>query len=546
VGGFVDLVGEHPEAESGDDPRGLCNKPAWQRVVVFSAGVAMNALLALVLFTAAPIVGIQVMVPIAGGVAPDMPAAKAGIQAGDRLVRINGEPVESFMDIVQIIGMASAGTSFDIELERPAADAQASQRRTVTVASTRAPGSDWPMIGVEPERDPVIGQMHADSLAQQAGLEAGDRILAVNAAPVDTWRGLVKALADAPAGPVTLALEREGQRQDLRIDPAELKTYDYGMAWTTAILSVEPNSPAAAAGIEAGDRIAAIQGKPWPATEAVSETVKAAGADAVIRLTLWRGGKYMEVSAKTAMLPTGDHPRLGVFMGPALDKPVQVGSVDVGGPADKAGLRPGDILRLAGEGGDPPKDWNDLSKIFVAAGDKPIPLQVERGAAVLNTSLLPARKPQERLSLAGTLGEYKYVPLPRIYNPVVAAERGVKRTGMWFARVYANLRQLLTRQVSTKAVGGPVAIIQMSLGVAAYGLGTFMDFWGMLAVMIAVLNFLPLPPFDGGHVLFVLLESIKGSPISLRVRTYIWGAGWAAVGVLFLLVMWQDIARAIS
>ena len=148
--------------------------------------------------------------------------------------------------------------------------------------------------------------------------------------------------------------------------------------------------------------------------------------------------------------------------------------------------------------------------------------------------------------MAGTVGEPKYVPLPRIYNPVLAAERGVKRTGMWFARVYANVRQLLTRQVSTKAVGGPVAIVQWSLGVAAYGLGTFMDFWGMLAVSIAVLNFLPLPPFDGGHVLFVLLESIKGSPISLRVRTYIWGAGWAAVGVLFLLVMWQDIARAIS
>jgi regulator of sigma E protease len=92
-------------------------------------------------------------------------------------------------------------------------------------------------------------------------------------------------------------------------------------------------------------------------------------------------------------------------------------------------------------------------------------------------------------------------------------------------------------------VGGPVLIVTASLGIASRGLGTFLDFWGILSVCIAVFNFLPVPPFDGGHVLFVLLEKIKGSPVGVKVRTWIWGAGWAAVAVLFALIMWQDIAR---
>jgi len=129
---------------------------------------------------------------------------------------------------------------------------------------------------------------------------------------------------------------------------------------------------------------------------------------------------------------------------------------------------------------------------------------------------------------------------------VTAAARGVKRTWTWLGRIYLNLVQLLRQKVSTESLGGPVLIVYASLGVAARGLGTFIDFWGILSVCVAVFNFLPLPPFDGGHVLFVLLEKIKGSPVGIKVRTWVWGAGWAAVGVLFLLITWQDIGRWVT
>ena len=100
--------------------------------------------------------------------------------------------------------------------------------------------------------------------------------------------------------------------------------------------------------------------------------------------------------------------------------------------------------------------------------------------------------------------------------------------------------------MSTKAVGGPVAIVQWSVSVAGQGLGTFMDFLGMLTVSIAVLNFLPIPPFDGGHVLFVLIDAIKRKPVSMKVRTVVWITGWVAVGLLFLVVTYRDILRVIT
>ena len=546
VGGFVDLAGEHPEADEADDPKALWRRPAWQRTVIFSAGVIMNAILALVLFAAAPIVGIQVPVPVVGGVVGGMPAEKAGIQSGDRIASINGDPVESFEDVIWAVALSKAGTTFEVGLDRPAPGSDTPERLTKTVASARAPGSLAPMLGVEPELEPVIGQMHPDSLARQAGLDAGDRILAVNSRPVARWRDLVKALADAPAGPVTLTIERGGRRSDLKVNPADLRAYDYGMAWATEISAVDPDSPAFRAGIQPGDRIAALQDKPWPTSEIISETIRGLGAGAQVRLTLWRQRELVDVAAKTAMLPTGDHPRIGISLSPGLGPPALVGRVDAGAAADKAGLRPGDIIRRAGA---PPQridDWTVLTEVFAAADAEPIPLQIERGSSVLTTALIPARVAQERLSLAGTVGTPLYAPLPRIYNPLVAAERGLKRTGMWLGRVYANIRQLATRQVSTKAVGGPVAIVQWSFGIAAHGTGTLMDFWGMLTISIAVLNFLPVPPFDGGHVLFVVLESVKGSPIGLKVRTWIWGAGWVGVGLLFVLIMWQDIARLLS
>ena len=547
LGGFVDLVGEHAEAETGSDPRGLCNKAAWQRCIVFSAGVVMNAVLAFVLFAAAPIVGIEAPVPIVGAVLDAMPAAKGGIQPGDRIVAIDGEPIQSFNDIFVTVALADAGTSFQVELERPALSTGGrTERITTTVVSMRGPGLPFPMIGVAPEEEPVIEKLRPHALLRQAGFKEGDRIAAVSGRPVETWRGLAKALADAPAGPVTLTRERGGTREEVPVNPADLKKHEYGMSCPAEVTGVDAGSPAAGAGIKPGDRIAAVGDTLWPDMETASNSIKAAAADAAVRLTLWREGQSVYVSCKAVRLPGADRPRIGITMAPASGAPVQVGKVEVGGPADQAGVRPGDIILAVGDDGRRPNDWDDVAQTVTNAAGKSVPLKVQRGANTLDTNLVPKAVPYERLSVAGAEGASMYRPLPRINNPLVAAKHGIKETAVWLVRVYVNLKQLMTGQVGTKALAGPLGIAQFAFSVASHGLGAAMDFSGTLAVMIAVLNFLPIPPFDGGHVLFVILERIKGSPVSLKVQTWIWTAGWAAVLLLFLVVTYGDILRVFS
>lgn len=543
LGGFVEPMGEHPDSEGGDDPRALWRRPAWQRATVFCAGVVLNAVMALVLFVLAPVVGMQVPVPIVGEVLPDMPAAKAGIEPGDRIVSLNGEKVESFEDLVLTVALRSAGSPFELVIERAGGGDAAPVRETKTVRSVRTAAFPAPMLGIRPEGATVIDGLHPGSLALQAGLAQGDRILSVNGNAVETWRGLEKALADAPAGPLVLAIERDGKTQDLKIDPAELSVYDYGMIYPTEIGDVEEDSPAEAAGIQAGDRVAAIDEKPWPTSQKIIEAVTAAGTDRQIRFTVWRKGRLVDLACKAVKQEASDKPRVGVAMQPAIGEPVQVGHVDAGGPADKAGIRSGDIILKVGEEGNAPGDWADLTVVLMGAGDKAVPVQVERGTSRLMARIRPHIEPQERLSMTGVEGQALYVPLPRIQSPLVAVRRGVKRTLMTFGRVYRNVRQLVTGQLGSKTLAGPVGIVKFSFDIAAYGTGTLMDFLGMLSVCVAVLNFLPVPPFDGGHVLFVILEKIKGSPFSVRLRVAIWVAGWVGVAVLFILITYQDIAR---
>ncbi len=281
IGGFVDLVGEHPEAGEADDSRGLWRRPAWQKIVVFSAGVLMNAVLALVLFTLAPIFGVQVLTPVIGGVEPGTPAEKAGILPGDRVVAINSHPVKSFEDVLFNVALADAGTAFNVELQRQTS-AGVETTVPVTVSSVRLAGFPMPMLGLRPEADPVIAKfMDSDTFAHKAGLEEGDRVLSVNGREVTTWRGLVKAVADAPPGVVHLKIRRGEKVQDLDVDPASVKVYEYGFLPPTKLEKVDAKSPADEAGLKAGDRIAAMQDAKWPSPKTVSDLVRTASGNPI-------------------------------------------------------------------------------------------------------------------------------------------------------------------------------------------------------------------------------------------------------------------------
>jgi len=573
LGGFVDLAGEHPDVDEEDNPRALWRRPAWQRATVFSAGVVMNAVLALLLFTVAPMVGMQVPSPVIGKVPEGTPAAEAGIQPGDRLVRINGEPVQSFNDVQFEVALGDPGTAYSLVVERPAEGGAAARRIPVTVTSRKREGDIVPLIGIQAQEEPVIAGIMPRSLVDQAGLQGGDHILAVGNSPVETGGELRDALETTP-GPVTLKIERDGQTQNLRVDPSDLHVYEHGMDLPVLIRAVDEESPAEEAGIRADDRVVAVDGQRWPTSQALIDAIESTEAGQPIRLTLWRetggflwwGGTptEVEVTARPRIMKDKDRPMLGIRLGLAADAPVQVGHVDPDSPAASAGLRPGDVIlalrppppppekdEAPAETAEPPRwrdaeDWQTALAVIQQAEDRPVHLRVKRGEKTLTAILTPKAVPQDRLTFDGAGFRPRYVPLPRIANPLTAAKRSIRQTRVWFKRAYGNLAQILLGNIGPKALGGPVAIVHISHSLASRGVGTFIHFWGMISVFLAVVNFLPVPPFDGGHVLFVLIEKIKGGPVSMKVRGAVWGASWIAVLTLFVFITWQDISRLIE
>lgn len=547
-GGFVDMPGEQPDDEAKDDPRALCNKPVWQRAIVFSSGVAMNLALAVVLFAVAPMLGIQAQTPVIGTVVPGLPAEKAGLEVLDRIVAVNGEPVQSFLDVRMIISLTDADDEVSVTVERAIEGATEPKRITRTMRTEA--GSFAPVIGIEPLASTRVFQVIPGSHAAQAGLERGDRVLRVNGKPTETWLEVEKQLKDKPSGPVDLTVERGGEDHVLTVRPDELATYEFGMLPPTLVAGVERNSPAEAAGVRQGDWILKADGFEWPTTDELKESVQKAGPGGEVTLHLFRKGwlfwpdRTIDVACKVARLGDDRQPRIGVALGYVIGPPLLVAGVEPDGPAAAAGFHRGDRILALLEKPVKPDDWEDVyRRLREAAVENPVPVVVERGGAEQTLLYQVGATPPERVSLDGVVSEPLYVRLPRVTNPLSAIRRGFRQAYLWVLRSYGNLKQLLRQQIKPTAVGGPVSIVAGSLEMASKGIGTLMEFWAMIGVFVAVLNFLPLPPFDGGHVLFLAIEKIKGSPVGMKVRNFIWTVAWIGILLLFVLITWQDIAR---
>jgi regulator of sigma E protease len=166
------------------------------------------------------------------------------------------------------------------------------------------------------------------------------------------------------------------------------------------------------------------------------------------------------------------------------------------------------------------------------------------GAAVLDLS-----------SIQGSAGVIKtafaefvpFEPLQRLYkagNPVEAITIGCRKTAMLIVQTYVSVRRLMEGLVSRKELSGPVGIIKMSYDIAArQPLIDYVYFLGVISVLLAVFNLLPLPPFDGGLVVLLLVEKVKGSALSERVQEIIVYAGLTFIVALFVYLTFNDIVN---
>jgi regulator of sigma E protease len=128
-------------------------------------------------------------------------------------------------------------------------------------------------------------------------------------------------------------------------------------------------------------------------------------------------------------------------------------------------------------------------------------------------------------------------------NPLSALAWGGSETLRHIIWGYLTIRGLATGNVSHKAVSGPVGMGSMAIDVARAGPIQFLYFMAFISAVLAVMNFLPIPVVDGGHAVFLIIEKIRGKPLPIKVMNIIQIAGLALLGIVFLLLTWQDLAR---
>jgi regulator of sigma E protease len=396
LGGYVKMVGEDPrevvvdatgQAFDGagqplDLQKSFAHKSVWARIAIVLAGPGANYLLGFLLFwVAAVFVGSPSMEAIVGEVEEDAPAARVGLHPKDKIVAVDGEAVSSWSDLILRINDAS-GRAVALHVKRGKEDVNVTitpRRRDVT--TTVIP--------------PTIGRVAPDFPAAEAGLRPGDRIIAVNGDPIDSWQQLSLKIRVRPGRAVTLTVERDGAQFEAIVTP----------------------------------RLS-----PAPEKEAQGQQVGLIGIEAV--------SEY-------------EQRRVGL--------------------------------------------WD--------AGISPILTHMDPFSALVHAG---------------------------------------NQTAGWTVTIVWALWKIVQGEISPRTLGGPILMAQMTGEAAQQGLLYLIFLTAVLSINLGLLNLLPIPILDGGHLAFFGIELLRGRPISVKKREMAQRVGLVLLVGLMIFAFYNDIFRLLG
>ncbi|MCG3173947.1 MAG: hypothetical protein GMKNLPBB_02159 [Myxococcota bacterium] len=521
LGGYVKLVGqdETEDIPSEDRDRSFFAKPLYQRVLVVLAGPAANLVFpVLILF-----VVLQLPRPMdsseVGSVIPGSPAGKAGLQAGDRIRAINGREINLWDEVKELIGGAP-GQAVEIVVDRGGKDVALSL--TPEIREEKNIAGDVVRegrIGVaHVYQRPNIGVVPGGPAAR-AGLKTWDRVLEINGKPVTYFEEVPRLLEEAGAAAVTVMVERpenletliQRKRMDssgamlnmkelkysapIRVtfspelqDKAGVAEPEWGIESASLyVLGVDVNSPAEALGLRTGDRLESLNGQPLRSFSDFQDMLMRT-PEGVFRLQ-W---------SRAAPAQPGLFAELGQLAAAAPQTP-----------------RPG-ILRMEGD---------------------------YKGYPVTARNELDENQTRYKPGLY-TFLDYK-APDPIIYRAGIAeaAVAGVTRTVETCKLMAQGIWWLLTGKVSHKQVGGPIMIFSMAGKAAQTGWDAYIGMMIVISINLGLLNLLPVPVLDGGHLALFAIEGVRRKPLSPRIRHAAQTVGLVLLMALMVLALKNDVTR---
>ena len=311
---------------------------------------------------------------------------------------------------------------------------------------------------------------------------------------------------------------------------ADIPTYEQA---APVIGQVAPDSPAAAAGLRPGDQILSVQGRPVATWDQLMLEVLPRASQA-LSLSLLREGQRIELSVtpdSRGRYQLGD---LGVR--PVLRPEIR--GVTPGDPAERAGFRKGDVIVAVGDERAPTQE-RVIERIQNSA-NTPLTFAVERDGAPLTLTVVPEGSPGAALIGVIVIShEVEEVDL----NFFQALSMSVERNWENALLIGRTLRGLVTRDTPVSQLMGPVGIADLSGAAAQAGLLSLLNLMAMISLNLGLLNLMPVPVLDGGHIAILAVEGLARRDLSVRVKERILMAGAAVIVLLMVTVIYNDIAR---
>jgi len=231
--------------------------------------------------------------------------------------------------------------------------------------------------------------------------------------------------------------------------------------------------------------------------------------------------------------------------------PAKVGEVIKGSAAEKSGLRPGDEILLVN--GVAVAQWEDLVNIIRKNPDQRLSLKILRAGAELILPISPdaAEENGQRIGRIGAAYHMNQSEIDKLlvkvqYGPITALSKATAKT--WDTSIFSlkMLGYMLTGKVSWKGVSGPITIASYAGQTAHIGWKAFISFLAIISISLGVLNLLPIPVLDGGHLLYYMVEILKGSPVSETIMETGQRMGLALLGLLMVVAFYNDFNRFIT
>ncbi|HSP00715.1 MAG TPA: RIP metalloprotease RseP [Thioalkalivibrio sp.] len=320
---------------------------------------------------------------------------------------------------------------------------------------------------------------------------------------------------------------------------------------------VVPASLAAEAGFVSGDRILSVADSETPTWELASLALLERSLDSgrvSVQVETDDGRQFerrLDLSDTRRLLDEGPLlDKLGISPWRPMIDPV-LGDLVSSGPALQAGLQSGDrILRADGEAVD---SWQDLVERIQSRPDADMILEVERDASRIEITVRTGAR-EDNGRVVGVIGAYPHVDTAQFeamratvrHGPVISFTQGVSRTWDMTVLTLRVLWRLVTGEASVKNISGPISIAEYAGVTAVIGLSAFLGFMAIVSISLGIINLLPIPVLDGGHLLYYLVEIVKGSPVSPQVEAVGQRVGLVMIALLMTLAFYNDITRILG